>query len=962
MGRDEELAALGRLVDAARAGRGGTALLVGEAGIGKSRLAREMCALASGQGLRTLVGRAVQEGRATPYRAVSEAIFSAVRGSSPPSAPQLEPFMPALGRMVPDWRAAGEPGEESSVIVGEAVLRLLRLLGGQSGCLLVLEDLQWADPDTLSVVEYLVDNVGSEPIGCVATIRSDEPSPALALVATLQSRRSAEVLELTRLPDEEVEEMAKASVGEAVPGKVLEALQVRSEGVPLLVEEMLSDARLLSSAQAPAAPLAPGAVPLSFAETIRRRLGTLGPRSRAVTHAAAVLGRAFDWSLLPAVTGTDQEATLEALHEAVRAQLIEPQPPGAGHEFRFRHALIRDAVLNELLPPERAQLARRAAEVVEQVAEADAEEAGGGHVLAAELRLSAGDHLAAARHLLVAGRRALRRGALSTAEATLRRARRLVAGDEDVTLDVEDALTETLALAAKTDDALELGEALLGSLERVGAPPGRRAELHLTLARAADAATRWPLARHHLAGARRQAELSAHQDLLARVDALAAHVAMGEERLEEAVELATSSLRSAERLGLPEVACEALEVIGRRERVLDLRRAEATFRRELDTAERHGLRLWWVRALHELGTIDMFTTSNPDRLVQARDLAYQSGALSLGATVDLQLVGLHGFLFEPEPAIEAGRRCVELARSLGLDLVHVMGLAQTAFAHAIAGQRDEMEDAIAGALGQAGERADVMALVWGHARATYSLLSEDRGAALEELETAMQWVRRSAGSTPGVFPALWALVKTVMDDGGEEARREVRGLDLAAVPINQALLGVADAVSTGREGRREEAYQGLVDAGQILTVKQMQGMRNLAYRIAAEAALEDGWGEPVEWLTEAASFFERTGHHKVATACRSLLRTAGVVPTRRTDSEDVPPQLRPFALSERELEVLGLVAERLPNREIAERLYISVRTVEKHVERLLAKTGTASRSELGGLARRTGASGAVGRR
>jgi hypothetical protein len=233
----------------------------------------------------------------------------------------------------------------------------------------------------------------------------------------------------------------------------------------------------------------------------------------------------------------------------------------------------------------------------------------------------------------------LQRGALVTAERLLARAHDLAPVDAPLRTATAEGLAEALALAAKLDGALAVGAEALDRLTAAGAPDARRAELHLVLARAADAATRWSIAEDHLAAARVAAG-SGNPRLLARVDALAAHVAIGDHRLAAAEELAERVLAAASELGLPDVECEALEVLGRRERLRDLRRAAGHFERAHATAARHGLTLWSIRALHELGTIDMFETSSPDRMQEAGTLAYRAGALSVAATVDLQPTGL----------------------------------------------------------------------------------------------------------------------------------------------------------------------------------------------------------------------------------------------------------------------------------------------------------------------------------
>jgi DNA-binding NarL/FixJ family response regulator len=116
----------------------------------------------------------------------------------------------------------------------------------------------------------------------------------------------------------------------------------------------------------------------------------------------------------------------------------------------------------------------------------------------------------------------------------------------------------------------------------------------------------------------------------------------------------------------------------------------------------------------------------------------------------------------------------------------------------------------------------------------------------------------------------------------------------------------------------------------------------------AEAALNDGWGDPVSWLLEAEAWFVAHGHRRVTSSVRGLLRRAGVPVGRGAAGREaqVPDQLRRRGVTAREAEVLHLVAERLTNREIADRLYLSVRTVDRHVSSLLTKLGAGSRTHL----------------
>jgi DNA-binding CsgD family transcriptional regulator len=131
--------------------------------------------------------------------------------------------------------------------------------------------------------------------------------------------------------------------------------------------------------------------------------------------------------------------------------------------------------------------------------------------------------------------------------------------------------------------------------------------------------------------------------------------------------------------------------------------------------------------------------------------------------------------------------------------------------------------------------------------------------------------------------------------------------------------------------------------------------RNLGRRLVAEAAIADGWGTPALWLREALEFFEEFELEELARACRSLLRRAGAPVPRRPADQDVPSDLARLGVTRREADVLTLVADGLSNKDIASRLYLSTRTVEKHIEHLMLKTNTANRAQLAALAARTAA-------
>ncbi|MDQ3643018.1 MAG: DUF2791 family P-loop domain-containing protein, partial [Actinomycetota bacterium] len=606
VGRDQEWQELRRALDRLADGHGATAVVAGEAGVGKSRLLREAGEEGVRRGALVLTGRAVERDSPLPFRPVAEALFSHLRKSGPPQVPELAPFRPILGRLVPEWRLPGEsPGEESLVVLGEAVLRLLATLGEGAGCVLVLEDLQWADAETIEVVEYLADNIAGEPVVCLVSLRGEQPSRALTCVHGLATRRSASIVELPRLSDEEVVLMAAACLGASVvPRELAEVVVARADGLPFLVEELLAGMvqadELEKTADGWVLDRSPGLViPATFAETVRRRLGA-APGTRDLLVAAALLGRSFDWRLLADMSSQDDATVVDRLRRAVDAQLLSVEAADPGPRFRFRHALTRDANLAELLPPERATLAARGLRAVET---AHPGLPGEWCELAADLAEQAGEPALAAGLHLESGRRSFGRGALASSEANLERARRLAGDNRQLAVEIDEALCAVLVRAGNAERVDEVGQRLLSQLADLGAPPTRRAQVHLWLARTAIVSADWARALDQLHRAR---ELAPSGGVAAsEYEVLAAQVALGEGRLDDAVTLAGRALTTSQSDGRYELACEALAVLGQRERQRDLTSAARAFSAALALAEQHGLTLWRVRALHELGTLDL---------------------------------------------------------------------------------------------------------------------------------------------------------------------------------------------------------------------------------------------------------------------------------------------------------------------------------------------------------------------
>lgn len=921
IGRDDEVSLLGQALTAAEGGRGDAIVLVGEAGVGKSRLLRELVDVATEHGTSVLAGRAVEGTSPSPFRALAEALLSHLRHRD---AAVDEPFRSVLGRLLPGWASGPPVTGDVTVLLGEAVLRLLGVVAGSGGCVLALEDLQWADVETLAVVEYLADNITDSPVLIVMTVRDDEPVEPVARLRRLAARRAVRWVEVRRLDAAETEAMAAACLGGGPVPRALRAAVAGAEGLPFLVEELLTVGVDVAAVD-PAA--AQPVVPETFADTVRRRLRAASGADD-VLRPAALLGRAFDWDLLPRITGLPVDEVALRLRRAAEHGLIDEDGSGG---FVFRHALTRAAILADLVAPERAALASRALEVLE---DARAGLPGAWCELAGELAEQAGQSGRAAALFLETGRRALGQGALVSAEALLERAGRLGVDDRDLSIGVDDALCTVLALAGDNARLAEVGDRLLAGLSAVAASPARVAATHLRLARAAVAASEWPTAERHL---------EASKAAGAEVDVLTAQVALGRGDPDRAVALARRALAGAEQQRRPELACEALEVIGRRERMRDLAAAERSFVAALDRAQAARMTVWRVRALHELGTIDLLTGTTAERLTEARAAALAAGALSTAATVGLQLAAWHLNHLELNATVETARVFRTEARRLRMPVVEALGGVFEASAHALAGRRAEMEAALGDAFDLAGDDPEVRGVAALQARAAYWLVREDQARALGELDAGMDLLRDTPVTAP--FRGLWALAGALADRGGEAAIAEVESSGLTVYWLVRGWVGHARAVLLGRHGDGGDAVRAFDAADADLSL--CPWYRHHARRLVAEAALTDGWGDPTAWLTDALAFFDAEAYDRIASACRAMLRRAGApVPRRRRAPRALPDSLAGLGLTAREVEVFVLLGQARPTREIAAELFVSPKTVERHVANLAAKLGVAGRAEL----------------
>ncbi|MDQ4021031.1 MAG: AAA family ATPase [Actinomycetota bacterium] len=930
VGRDAELATARRLLDASRIGEGGLLVVTGEAGIGKSRLLAEVAALGRSSGCTVLIGRAVPGGGT--YRAVAGAVAGHLRDTQLDESAELRPFRAALGRLVPGWAgsstgtesgrgigAGGDGGPDPVVVLGEGLLRLLVATSRSAGCLLLLEDLHWADADTVALVAYLAGAARSSPVLLVVSVRDDQPvpRPGGAVADDLAGLAGVTTLRLGRLDDHAVALLAAACMGgDPVPADVLEVLLAKAEGLPVLVEELL--AGLLE----PDRGSAPVPVPPTLAGLVARRMASLDESARQVLQAAAVFGTEPDWTLLAVVSGQDEPVVLRALRSATSAGLLVAH----GARLRWRHALTRDAVLATLLPPEQAVLARRAA--------AEVSARGGPHddALAAELLALAGDPAGSAAVLLGLARRDMDRGALRSATDLIARAAATGALPTRVAIDQVHLLT----LLGRGSEALDTGPAAL--LDVTG---DEHAELCLQLARAAVSCSRWEEARRYVERAGRPAD--------PRSAVLSAEAAYGAGDPERAAALARTGAELAEQAGRPEALCAALVIDGRCASRGDLPHAAAAFGRAAQCAAEHGLAPWRIEALCGMGLLELHEQDVPVLLAEARELALDAGLLGVALSIEVILAERVLTTNGPHAAKPMARRIAEEAGRLGLSGLQALGEVSFAAGRAAAGDLAGMDALLGAATTRAHASVEVTALA-AAARALPHLLAHDLRRADALLDRGMSVLREHASAAPLAYWGLWALLRMVAGCDGQPAEF-LRTAPVKVAISNRAALSYADAVAAGRSGRGDLAVDLLHTGDEILAGQHW--WRRLLRLLVLEAAVADGWGDPVPALRADLTAFERDGEHLLARTCRDLLRQAGAPTRRGRGSTPVPPALRALGITSREMDVLGLVTDGLSNAEIGRRLFVSPRTVETHVANLLAKTGATDRAGLRAVMQRT---------
>jgi len=350
VGRDDELGRLLTLLDDAEVGRSVAALVSGDAGVGKSRLVREVSRLATGRGFTVLSGQCAELGDSVPYLPLADALRGTAESTGVRDALSSRP---ALNRLLPEGGEVGTANEDRSGLARQqmfgAVLGLLTELSAAAPVLLVLEDLHWADASTRDLVTFLSRMLHRERVALIGTYRTDDlhrRHPLRPVVAELQRLPGVISVDLAPLDPSALAEHLTAAAPGRIDATELNDIVARAEGNAYYAEELLA-------ASIGGDPAERHALPAGLADLLLNRVEQLSDASQRVLRAAAVAGRRADDELVQAASGLQAAEYEDAVREAVTHRLLVPD----GTEgYVFRHALLREAVYADLLPGERTRL------------------------------------------------------------------------------------------------------------------------------------------------------------------------------------------------------------------------------------------------------------------------------------------------------------------------------------------------------------------------------------------------------------------------------------------------------------------------------------------------------------------------------------------------------------------------------------------------------------------------------
>ena len=969
VGRSGELAELEAALAEAAEGHPSLAFVAGDSGVGKTRLVDELAGRARARGARVLSGDCVALGEGElPYAPLVAALRALARADEPvlhelPSAIRDE-LVTLLPKLAPAQRPVTPSGDAAAQgRLFEALLWLLDRLGEDAPVLLAIEDLHWADRATRSFVAFLGRNVCSERLLVVATYRADElhrRHPLRPLLAELERDVRAKRIDLPPFTREELALQLGDVLGLAPSDDLVDRVLARSEGHPLFVEELLAadlDAR--------------GALPSSLREALMVRIERLSPAGQEILQILAVSQR-LDDDLLVAVTGQEPVALRTGLRDALSNHIVSLDREG---RYRFRHALLREVVHDDLLPGERAAIDLQLARALE----ARAEREGLAVYLAAGIAhhyASAGDQPAALRASVRAASAAESVHAYGPAAELLERAVELFDRVPDAET-LAGADKAGLLIRAAHDHRLD-GDVVRQELAANAAlrlvderlDPRRVARILETIADA-----EWHLGRGDAAVATTDRaiallpidEASAERGLLM---SRRAKSLMLRGRHTESIAAARAALPVVEAVGDLASHSNALNALGTSLICLGhIDEGSAKLREALALAEQDGSA--WHTTSAYLNLAD--SLNGAGRLREARAVADDGQAHELRKQEEWLPI------LRAELAIEAGE-WDEAERILA-------GIRRRLVGTAFMNLNVRRADLALGRADHASARARLDEVAGIGSVVDEPQWSGPLGALRAELErregnldAARAAVRRALGNIEGRsedagrLARLSATGATVEADAAQLARdlgdadaeraalaeiegHVARARDAAehGGPLARAwlLMAAAERTRAAADGADSEAFAAAAEAWDAL--ERPAPAATMRMRMA-EALVRAGDREAASnAATVARRAAERMGAEWVRAeveglAARARLGLADPAAPRVAHPEQATED--PFGLTTRERQVLELVARGATNREIGAELFMAEKTASVHVSRILAKLDVRTRTEAAGVAHR----------
>ncbi|MFC7495907.1 MULTISPECIES: helix-turn-helix transcriptional regulator [unclassified Nocardioides] len=959
VGRDAELAELVALLGVDGSDRPRRpVLLAGDAGVGKTRILTELTARAAEAGHRVLVGHCVDFGdSALAYLPISE-VVDGLAAALPEVVASVERDHPALSRLRAGGRTLDaardtEAGREAATGRGElfaAVHALLEAAAEQVPLLIVFEDLHWADQSSRELLTYLFTRSFVGQVRLVASYRSDDlhrRHPLRRQVA--EWSRLVHRVSLEPLPDDAVRTLVAELVPTGLRASQLTTIVTRAEGNAFFVEELVAAADTIDRG-----------LPADLAEVLLVRLDRLDAAARAVVQAASASGRFVRHDMLEVVAGIAEADLDGGVRQAVETHVLVTD----GDRYAFRHALLGEAVYDDLLPGERVRLHQRYVAALR-----DGSARGTAAELARHARL-AGDRDTALDASIRAGDEALRVGGPGEAAHHFEQALALLA---ETRAPADDALVD---LVVRTCDAMNAagsadrgGELAREHLDRL--PPDApglwrarlltaSAEMSLAYVDGADIMTPTTEA---------VAALPADAPSAVRAKVLGIHARAFslDGRLADANRVGREALAAAEDAGHERLAAEFAITVAFTDSPGSTEAWRAGLRDATARAEKAGAQLPDLRGRMLLGRALLFDAEHDEaadvfsgglaraveqgvpwapyafdcraylawiRIVQGR----WDEALVLTAEVGGPPV-LQAWLDALRLTVEQARGsdvgdAVARTRALWPQEMELVILAGP-LAMIAAGRRQGLPDVVAAydAACEAGTTIDgedfeprvrLAAVGIGAIAAVLPRLpAAERAAAVEQ-------ARRMRADAQRVTPA-----NIFGDPWGVEGQAWLRRVDAEELRTRW-LAGVdapdqAELVTVWQDAER--AFAELGDVHELARVRTaLAGILRAGGDAAGARALADAARE--------------VAHALGAQPLLDELRTLGSTPVRNdATSTD---------LTAREREILTLVAGGRTNGEIGKQLFISAKTVSVHVSNILAKLGAAGRTEAAAIARRRG--------